>query len=344
MDVRDGISYDDVLVMPQRSAVAHRADVGLETRLAPTLALDSPILGAPMDTVIESEAAIALSETGGLGTIHRFLPIDEQAGEVRRVRAAGERAGGAVGIEESYLDRAAALVDAGAACVMVDIAHGHMEHCLDAVGELREEFPETPLVAGNIATAAGVRDLAAAGADCVKVGVGPGSHCTTREVTGVGVPQLTAVADCAEAAADHDVTIIADGGVRKSGDAVKALVAGADAVMVGGLLAGTTEAPGAVVERDGTQYKRSRGMASTEANDKRTDKAGETTMEEGIAGAVPYRGDLASVVGDLESGIRSGLSYCGAATIAAAQENPTFVRNSAGAKTIEGVHEGVRER
>lgn len=344
MDVRDGVSYDDVLVVPERSVVAHRADVSLETRLAPNLALDSPILGAPMDTVIESEAAIALSETGGLGTLHRFLPIDEQAAEVRRVVAAGERVGGAVGIDEAYLERAAALVEAGAACVMVDIAHGHMERCLDAVGELRAEFPETPLVAGNVATASGVADLAAAGADCVKVGVGPGSHCTTREVTGVGVPQLTAVSDCAEAASEHDVTVIADGGIRKSGDAVKALVAGADAVMLGGLLAGTTEAPGETIERDGTRYKCSRGMASTEANDERTDKNGETAMEEGIAGAVPYRGDLAGVVAGLEGGIRSGLSYCGAASIPAVQGNAEFIHNSAGAQAIEGVHASVRER
>jgi IMP dehydrogenase len=344
MDTRDGLSYDDVLVVPQRSAVAHRAEVDLTTQLAPNLALDSPILGAPMDTVTESEAAIALSEAGGLGTIHRFLPIEEQAAEVRRVVGAGERAGGAVGIDENHLERAAALVDAGAACVMVDIAHGHMERCLDAVGELHEKFPETPLVAGNVATASGVADLAAAGADCVKVGVGPGSHCTTRKVTGVGVPQLTAVDDCAEAADEHDITIVADGGIRKSGDAVKALVAGADAVMVGGLLAGTTEAPGAVIERDGRRYKRSRGMASTEANDERTDKAGETAMEEGIAGAVPHRGDLAGVVADLENGIRSGLSYCGAASIPAVHGNAEFIHNSAGAKAIEGVHEGVRER
>jgi IMP dehydrogenase len=344
MEVRDGLSYDDVLVMPQRSSVAHRADVDLSTALTPTITLDSPILGAPMDTVTEAEAAIALSKAGGFGTIHRFIPTEEQAAEVRRVVEAGERAGGAVGIEEEYIERAEALVEAGAACVMVDVAHGHMERCLDAVGELRREFSNVPLVAGNVATAAGVRDLAAAGADCVKVGVGPGSHCTTRRVTGAGVPQLTAVDDCADAAREHGVTTIADGGIRKSGDAVKALTAGADAVMLGGLFAGTTEAPGEVVERDGDQYKRSRGMASTEAGEERTDKEGEVNAEEGVAGLVPYRGDLADVVGELESGIRSGLSYCGGGDIEAARENVEFIQNSAGAQAVEGVHGTVHER
>jgi IMP dehydrogenase len=344
MDVRDGLSYDDVLLVPKRSPVAHRADVDLETHLTPDITLDRPLLGAPMDTVTEAEAAIALSKAGGFGTIHRFVPIEEQAAEVRRVVEAGERAGGAVGIDEEFIDRAGALVEAGAACVMVDIAHGHMERCLDAVSEIHYEFPDVDLVAGNVATAAGVRDLAAAGADCVKVGVGPGSHCTTRRVTGAGVPQLTAVDDCADAAREHGVTTIADGGIRKSGDAVKALVAGADAVMVGGLFAGTTEAPGEVVERDGDQYKRSRGMASTEAGEERTDKSGEIDTAEGVAGLVPYRGDLADVVEELASGVRSGLSYCGGADIEAARGNAEFIRNSAGAQAVEGVHGNVRER
>lgn len=344
MDVRDGLSYDDVLVIPQRSAVAHRADVDLSTTLTSDITLDSPILSAPMDTVTEAEAAIKLSKAGGFGTIHRFLPIEKQATEIRRIVEAGERAGGAVGIDEEYIERTEALIEAGAACVMVDIAHGHMERCLDAVRKIRREFSAVDLVAGNVATAAGVADLAAAGADCVKVGVGPGSHCTTRQVTGAGVPQLTAVDDCAEAAREHGVTTIADGGIRKSGDAVKALVAGADAVMVGGLFAGTTEAPGEVVEHDGEQFKRSRGMASTEAGDERTDKESEVDAEEGVAGLVPYRGDLADVVEELESGIRSGMSYCGGADIETARANAEFIRNSAGAKAVEGVHSDVRER
>ncbi|WP_160134276.1 guanosine monophosphate reductase [Halococcus salsus] len=344
MEVRDGVSYDDVLVVPKRSAVDHRGDVDLGTHLAPGLALDSPILGAAMDTVTEAEAAIALSAVGGLGVVHRFLPVDDQAAEIERVIAAGERAGGAVGIDEDFVERADALVEAGAACVVVDVAHGHMERCLDAVAEIHEAFPDTVLVAGNVATAAGVADLAAAGADCVKVGVGPGSHCTTREVAGAGVPQLTAVDDCADAAAECGVTTIADGGITKSADAVKALLAGADAVMVGGLLAGTAEAPGDVVERDGERYKRSRGMASAEAGAERTDKEGAVDAAEGVTGLTPYRGSVADVVGELEAGIRSGLSYCGGADLAAAREKSEFVRNSAGAQARAGSHGGVRER
>jgi len=344
MEVRDGLSYDDVLIVPQRSAIAHRADVSLETRLTSDLVLETPVLSAAMDTVTEADSAIALSSVGGLGIIHRFLSISEQAKEVERVVAAGERAGGAVGIDEDFIERAGALVDVGAACVVVDVAHGHMERCLDAVSEIRDEFPDVDLLAGNVATPAGVRDLAAAGADCVKVGVGPGSHCTTREVAGAGVPQLTAVDECADAAAECGVTTVADGGITDSADAVKALLAGADAVMVGGLLAGTTEAPGEVVECDGGQYKRSRGMASAEAGDERTDKSGEVAAAEGVAGLVPYRGDVADVVGELEAGIRSGMSYCGGADLAAARENAAFVRNSAGAQERAGAHGGVRER
>ena len=343
MDVRDGLSYDDVLLVPQRSSIAHRAEVDLSTSLAPDLPLDCPILSAPMDTVTEAETAIALAAAGGLGTVHRFLPVEEQVAHIRQAVEAGVRVGGAVGIDEAFLDRAAALVDAGADPVMVDVAHGHMERCLDAVGEIRREFPDVVLVAGNVATAPGVADLAAAGADCVKVGVGPGSHCTTREVAGAGVPQLTAVEDCAEAAADHGVTTIADGGIQTSGDAAKALVAGADTVMLGGLFAGTTEAPGEVIERDGTRYKRSRGMASTKANDERTDKAGEIGTPEGVAGLVPHRGNVTEVVEGLTSGIRSGLSYCGGASIEAARANAEFVRNSSGAQSRAGVHGDVIE-
>lgn len=343
MDVRDGLSYDDVLLIPKRSPVAHRGDVDLSTSLTPTLSLEVPLLSAPMDTVTEAATAIALSTAGGLGTVHRFLPAEEQAAEVRRAVEADAQVGGAVGIDEAFIERARMLVEAGADPLVVDVAHGHMDRCLDAVGEIRREFPDVSLLAGNVATAEGVADLAAVGADCVKVGVGPGSHCTTREVTGAGVPQLTAVDDCAEAAAEHGVTTVADGGIRTSGDAVKALMAGADAVMLGGAFAGTTEAPGTVVEHGGERYKRSRGMASTEANDERTDKEGDVDAAEGVAGLVPYRGDLADVVEQFASGIRSGLTYCGADTIEAARANAAFVRNSAGAQSRAGVHGDVVE-
>jgi IMP dehydrogenase len=340
-DIRTGLSYGDVLVVPQRSPVDSRRDVDLSTRLTPGVELDRPLLSAPMDTVTESETAVALSEAGGLGTVHRFVGIEAQAAEVRRASEAGARVGAAVGIDEDYVDRAGRTLAAGADVVVVDVAHGHLERCLDAVATLRAEFPDADLVAGNVATAAAVADLVGAGADCVKVGVGPGSHCTTRRVAGAGVPQLTAVDDCADAARERGATVVADGGVRTSGDAVKALLAGADAVMMGSLFAGTAEAPGRVVERDGKRYKRSRGMATTAANEARGDKAAADaapTAEEGVEALTPYRGPLADVVEEFAAGIRSGLSYAGGHTVAEAREKVEFVRVAPSAREREGAH------
>jgi len=250
-DLRTGLSYGDVLLVPQRSPVDSRSDVDLSTRLTPSVELASPLVSAAMDTVTEAELAIELARAGGMGVLHRFLTVDEQATQVEQVAATGSPVAAAVGINEDYIARSAALAAAGVDALVVDVAHGHLERTITAVETIADEFPDVDIVAGNVATPAGVEDLAAAGADCVKVGIGPGSHCTTRKVAGAGVPQLTAVDDCATAAEELDVTICADGGIRTSGDAVKALMAGADTVMLGSLFAGTEEAPGAVVKVDG---------------------------------------------------------------------------------------------
>ena len=341
MEVREGLSYGDVLVVPKRSPVDSRSDVDLTTNLTPNIELDAPVLSAPMDTVTETATAVALDAVGGLGVVHRFLDIDEQADAVRRASEAGAQVGAAVGIDEDYHTRTAAVVDAGADCVVVDVAHGHMERCLDAVAELDGAF-DVDIVAGNVVTAAGVTDLAAAGADAVKVGVGPGSHCTTRKVTGAGMPQLTAVDDCAEAAADLDVRIVADGGIRTSGDAVKALMAGADTVMLGSFFAGTDEAPGAVVTVDGQRFKRTRGMSTTAANEARSDKADNSPgADEGVEGLTPYTGPLEPKTTEFLWGVRSGVSYCGGHTLAEARANAEFVRVSPSAAEREGAH-GVR--
>ena len=337
-DVRTGLSYGDVLLVPKRSAVDSRDDVDLSTTFTPNVRLETPLVSAAMDTVTETTMARELGRAGGLGVIHRFLTPAEQARQVADVTAAFEHVGAAVGIDEDYIARAELLVDAGVDALVVDVAHGHLERALDAVEALTAAFPDTDLVAGNVATPAGVADLAAAGADCVKVGIGPGSHCTTRKVAGAGVPQLTAVDDCASVAADHGVTICADGGIRNSGDAVKALLAGADTVMLGSLFAGTDEAPGRVVEVDGTRYKRSRGMATTAADEARDDKSNDIDADEGVEALTPYKGPVAGVVEEFCAGIRSGLSYCGGHTIADARENAEFVRVAPGAKEREGFH------
>ncbi|WP_122091269.1 guanosine monophosphate reductase [Halalkalicoccus subterraneus] len=337
-DLRTGLSYGDVLLVPKRSSVYSRTDIDLSTTLTPTVQLDMPLVSAAMDTVTEADLAIELARAGGFGVLHRFLTADEQAAQVTRVKTADEQVGAAIGIDEDYVARSGAVVDAGVDALVVDVAHGHLERTLDAVETLSVEFPDTDLVAGNVATPAGVEDLAAAGADCVKVGIGPGSHCTTRKVAGAGVPQLTAIDDCATAAADLDVTICADGGIRTSGDAVKALMAGADTVMLGSLFAGTEEVPGAVIEVDGTRYKRSRGMATTAAAEDREDKQNDVSADEGVEALSPYKGPIAAVAEEFCAGLRSGLSYCGGHTIPKARETAEFIRVAQSAKEREGFH------
>jgi IMP dehydrogenase len=224
---------------------------------------------------------------------------------------------------------------------MVDVAHGHLERTLAAVENLRETFPHASIIAGNVATKAGVKDLAEAGADTVKAGIGPGSHCTTRRVAGAGVPQLTAVDDCADAAAEVGVSVIADGGIRTSGDAVKALMAGADTVMMGSLFAGAKEAPPEIVEIDGEKYKRSRGMATTAANEKRSDKDAEAAApeaDEGVEGLTAYKGPMAEIVAEFTGGIRSGLSYVGGHTLPDARDKAEFIRVAPSAQDREGAH------
>lgn len=337
-ELRTGLSYGDVLLVPQRSPVGSRTDVDLTTRLTPAIELDTPLVSAAMDTVTSAELARRLGDSGGVGTIHRFFTVEEQAEAVATAAADGVPVTAAVGIDEDYLGRTEALLEAGAAAVVVDVAHGHLERTLDAVADIRAEFPDAELVAGNVATPSGVEDLHAAGADCVKVGIGPGSHCTTRKVAGAGVPQLTAIDDCADAAADLGVTVCADGGIRTSGDAVKALMAGADTVMMGSLFAGTEEAPGDVVEVDGVKYKRSRGMATTAAAEERSDKEENVTADEGVEGLTPYKGPVVEVAEEFCAGIRSGLSYCGGHTIPDARENAEFIRVAGSAKEREGAH------
>jgi len=332
------LSYGDVLLVPQRSPVDSRSDVSLETQLTPDIELDNPLVSAAMDTVTEAELATELSRLGGFGVVHRFLTPEQQADQVGEVTAAGEQVGAAIGINEDYLERSELLVEQGVDALVLDVAHGHLERTLAAVRTLASEFPDTALVAGNIATPAGVEDLAAAGADCVKVGIGPGSHCTTRKVAGAGVPQLTAVDDCAPIADSMGVTLCADGGIRTSGDAVKALMAGADTVMMGSLFAGTDEAPSRIVEVDGEQYKQSRGMATTAAANNRDDKEADVRADEGVEALTPYKGAVETVVKEFCAGIQSGLSYCGGHTIATARQKAEFIRVAESAKEREGYH------
>ncbi|WP_254841277.1 guanosine monophosphate reductase [Natronomonas marina] len=338
MPYETGLSYDDVLLVPQRSPVDSRGEVDLSTELADGVELSVPVTTAAMDTVTEESMAAAVAEAGGLGVVHRFLPVDEQAEMVREVTDQGLRTAAAVGIAEDYVDRAAALVEAGACILVLDVAHGHMERALEATETLAERFPDTPLCAGNVVTREAVADLAAAGADCVKVGVGPGSHCTTREVTGFGVPQFTAVERCAAAADEHGVTTIADGGITSSGDAVKALLAGADAVMMGGFFAGCAEAPGEIVEIDGQRYKRSRGMSTAAAAEDRDDKEVDVDADEGVEAVTDFTGPVGPRLEEFTAGIRSGLSYAGAHDLETARHNAEFMEVKGTVERRNGAH------
>ena len=457
------LTYEDVLLVPSRSAVASRRDVDTCTRLTRDLRLNIPIIAANMDTVTEARMARAMAREGGIGIIHRFMPIEQEAAEIQRVKRPEEAVGGrqlhtvaptrtlaeamklmgrhnvnsllvvgdgdkllgivtsrdvlfaedpsqpverimtggeqlvtapvgtrleqarrilhehrleklplvddtghlrglitardvlrltehpnaardsqgrllvgaAIGAVGDYMERAEALIAAEVDVLVVDIAHGHSEHALQATRRVKDAYPDVQLIAGNVATAEGTRDLAEAGANAIKVGVGPGAACSTRIVAGVGVPQLTALFECVAAAADLGVPIIADGGVRNSGDLTKALAAGAETVMVGSLLAGTEESPGRTVLRSGGRFKVYRGMASLGAAEARVqretsedvlDELAAAVVPEGVEAVVPYRGSLSDVLYQQVGGLRSGMSYLNARTLPELRANARFVR------------------
>jgi IMP dehydrogenase len=312
--MQEGITFDDVLLVPAYSEVLPR-EVSLKGRFSRNIGLESPFASAAMDTVTEARMAIAMARKGGIGVIHKNMPAARQAEEVAKVKAEGLKVAAGVGITADSLERVEALVKAGVDAVVLDSAHGHSKGVLDALKAIKAAFPALDVVVGNIATAAAARDLIAAGADGLKVGIGPGSICTTRIVAGVGMPQLTAIADVAEVAGD--IPVIADGGLRYSGDVVKALAAGASCVMCGSMFAGTDEAPGDIVEVDGVKMKGYRGMGSIDAMeagsaDRYFQKGAKKLVPEGVVARVPYKGSVEDVIFQLEGGLRSGMGYCGA--------------------------------
>lgn len=473
--IRQGLTYDDVLLVPRYSDIRSRKDVDTSTQLTRRLRLHMPIVSANMDTVTEAEMAVAMARHGGIGIIHRFNTIQQQVHQVRLVKRSEsfvieaphtigpdstvEQArdildrysitglpvvspdnhllgllsgrdilfvhdesrpvcevmtprdrlitapagttipqaeeilqihkveklplvdeenhlvglitlrdilkrtlypqsskdakgrllvGAAVGVVGDYVERAVELTDAGCDVLVLDIAHGHSANALKAMGVIRDRLPHVDLIAGNVATAEGTRDLIEAGADAVKVGVGPGSICITRVVTGVGVPQLTAVMDSVAAAERYRVPIIADGGIRQSGDIAKALAAGASTVMLGNMLAGTRESPGVTIVRNGRRFKVSRGMASAGAaiERRRREKPGwegeadlSDVVPEGVEGMVPFKGDVADVLVQMTGGLRSGMSYLGARTLPELHENATFVQITSAAMRESQPHD-----
>lgn len=321
-----GLTYDDVLIIPAKSEVKSRRNPSLDTQLTSKTKIKIPIIAANMDTVTESAMAMAMAEVGGIGIIHRFMSIEGQVSEVRRVLEKGyeQPVAASIGVSETCRTRARELVNAGCTLLTIDIAHGHSEHMLDTIKFLKDSFPEVEVIAGNVATPEGTYDLIRAGASAIKVGIGPGSMCTTRIITGCGVPQLTAIAMCSEVSRETGVPIIADGGVRTSGDMVKAFAAGASTVMVGSLLAGTMETPGEI-KKGQKQY---RGMASKAAQVSWRGEVPEGMAAEGESTFVACKGPVRNVILELCGGIRSGMSYINALTIPEIFEKASFVEVS----------------
>lgn len=347
---KKGLTFDDVLLIPAESHVLPN-EVDLSTQLADNIKLNIPLISAGMDTVTEGAMAIAMALQGGLGVVHKNMSIQAQASEVANVKSvvvpsnATKAAvddqnrllcAAAVGVTSHTFERAEALLEAGADAIVIDTAHGHSAGVLRKIKEFREHFPKQTLIAGNVATGDATRALFDAGVDVVKVGIGPGSICTTRIVAGVGVPQITAIYDAASAAREYHKPIIADGGIKYSGDVVKALAAGGNAVMLGSMLSGTTEAPGDIFEDNGKKYKRYRGMGSVGAmaqahgSSDRYFQGGvneaNKLVPEGIEARVEYKGDVSDVVFQIDGGLRSGMGYCGAANISELIEKAQFVQ------------------
>lgn len=305
---KEHIGFDDILLVPQYSEIESRKDVSLKTNLTNGIVLDLPIIAAPMDTVCEWEMVEAMDRAGGLGILHRYMTIEEQCSMVKMscAQEGVRNIGGSVGARESFLEDAKMLRDAGANVILIDVANGHNKNAITAVKILRKELgEEIHIMAGNVATWDGFARLAEAGADSIRVGIGGGSACTTRVVSAHGIPTLSSILDI-RAKIDYmeGPALIADGGIRNSGDAAKALAAGAHALMIGRLFAGTTESPGQVIDN----HKVFRGMASREAQEA---GRGVVSGVEGISTTVPYVGSVSNVINDFNAGLRSALSYTG---------------------------------
>ena len=347
---KKGLTFDDVLLIPAESHVLPN-EVKLDTKLAPNLQLHIPLISAGMDTVTEGNMAIAMAENGGLGVIHKNLSIEAQVEEVKKAKrktvdpnlphpAVDDQgrllAAAAVGVTSDTFEHAESLLEAGADAIVIDTAHGHSAGVLRKIKEIREHFPNATLIAGNVATGEGTAALFDAGVDVVKVGIGPGSICTTRIVAGVGVPQITAIYDAASVAQKYGKKIIADGSIKYSGDVVKALAAGGNAVMLGSMFSGTTEAPGTIFTNEGKQFKSYRGMGSVGAMSQQHGSSdryfqggvneANKLVPEGVEALVPYKGDVSNIIYQIDGGLRAGRGYVGAGTIKELIENSQFVQ------------------
>jgi IMP dehydrogenase len=334
--MKEALSYDDVLLIPKYSEIESRSTISLESKLGKNLCFNTPIIASPMDTVSGLDMATTLSNIGGVAIVHRYNTSLQQADIVRAVKKQGERVGAAVGSSGDYLERVEALQRAGVDFICIDVAHGDHSMVRDAIRSIRNKFgASVHIMAGNVATKHAFERLQAWGADSIRVGIGGGSICSTRIQTGHGVPNLTAIMECASVA--MSAALVADGGIKNAGDAVKALAAGADFVMLGSMLAGTDEAPGDVVESlaHGTRFKSYRGMASREAQE---EWRGKSSAPEGIATMIPCKGSVVNIFNDLVGNIKSGLSYSGARNISELQAKAEFIKQTSAGQQESATH------
>jgi IMP dehydrogenase len=302
------LCFDDILMVPQYSKVMSRSEIDLRMPFGNNTHLEFPVVASPMDTVCEYDMAVSMAKAGGIGIIHRFMEINKQCDMVAKIVKNSLVVGAAVGAKGSYLEDARKLVDAGASLILIDTANGHSEYAISAVFNLRKNFPDIHIMAGNVSTAIGFKTLSEAGADSIRVGIGGGSVCTTRLVSGHGMPTLASIINIKEYKnlSGCTTSIVADGGIRNTGDMIKAFAAGADVVMLGSMLSGTDESPGNIRIDATGKYKSFRGMASKEANEGK-----DIPIAEGVATRVAYKGSVSDILTHIRGGLGSGCSYSG---------------------------------
>lgn len=318
-----GLTFDDVLLVPKKSTMRSRRDPVLNSRITKKITKALPVISANMDTITEKEMVIAIDQMGGFGILHRFMSVEDQVLQVKEIIQAGvTEFSASIGVQDIDWVRAEALVEHGVPVLTVDIAHGHSMAMLEVIERIKNKWSHVEVIAGNVATPEGTADLINAGADAIKVGIGPGSMCTTRVITGCGMPQLTAVAMSSLEADKYDVPVIADGGIKTSGDIVKALSSGACSVMLGSLLSGTLETPG-LIEKGHKLY---RGMASKSAQASWRGGVPKGMAAEGESTRIPVKGPVGQVVEELMGGLRSGMTYLNATSIPEIRENAQFMR------------------
>ncbi len=338
-----GLTFDDVLLVPRYSEVSSRKHPVLKTKITKNFEIDLPVITANMDTITETEMACAMAKLGGIGSLHRFMNEAEQVAMVKKIESFLKEnnlktpIAASIGVKEEGMKRADMLVNAGVQIITLDIAHGDSIMMLETLDYLKKKYPNVDVIAGNVATADGVKRMIERGADAVKVGIGPGSMCTTRIITGHGVPQLTAIALAVSVASKHNIPVIADGGLKNSGDIVKALSAGASSVMVGSLVSGTLETPG---ELKGGM-KQYRGMASKAAQVSWRGDMPQGMAAEGESTMIPSKGPVGHVIEELMGGLRSGMTYIGVDNIKAMQDTTLFMQMTASGMSESKPH-GVR--